>query len=115
MWTGGRTGPVVDVDDVRVRRRERGRGAFDLLAVVAALVVVGLGLANLCAVDGTGPAARQAAIALAGLALLAALWRFRLRLLIVLGWVTYVLALVLLLAVHVAGETSRGATRWIGI
>lgn len=115
MWTGGRTGAPVDVENVRARRRDRMQVACDLLAVVAALVVVGFGLANLRAVGGAGLAVRQAAIAVAGIALLAALWRFRLRMLIVLGWITYGLALALLLAVEVAGETTKGATRWLDV
>lgn len=115
MWTGRRTGTVVDVENVRARRRDRVRVAADVLAVAAALVVVGLGLANLRAVDGTGLATRQAAVAAAGMILLGALWRFRLRLLMVLGWATYGLALALLLAVHAVGETTKGATRWLAI
>ena len=60
-------------------------------------------------------AVRQAGIAGAGIVLLAALWRFRMRLLMALGWVTYAAAVLLLGAVHTAGVTVNGARRWIGI
>ena len=86
-----------------------------MVAIIAALVLVVIGLANLWAVDGFEFAARQAAIAVAGVVLLAAFWRFRGTLLTALGWVTYLGAVVLLAVVHVAGETFNGATRWIGI
>ncbi|WP_308259099.1 FtsW/RodA/SpoVE family cell cycle protein [Pseudonocardia sp. H11422] len=99
----------------RQRRRQRLGGAFDLLAVVAALVMVGLGLANLWAVDGMAMAVRQAVIAGVGVLLLALLWRFRVRLLTVLGWVCYGSAVLLLGAVLVVGLSANGATRWIGI
>ncbi|GAA1180457.1 FtsW/RodA/SpoVE family cell cycle protein [Pseudonocardia alaniniphila] len=97
------------------RRKDKGGVTFDVLAIIAALVLVVIGLANLWAVDGFEFAARQAAIAVAGVVLLAAFWRFRGALLTALGWVTYLGAVVLLAVVHVAGETFNGATRWIGI
>jgi cell division protein FtsI/penicillin-binding protein 2/cell division protein FtsW (lipid II flippase) len=97
-------------------RRKDARGVtFDVLAIIAALVLVALGLANLYAVDGVDMAARQAAIGAAGIVLLAALWRFRIGLLTALGWVTYCVAVLFLAAVHVAGVTFNGATRWVGI
>src|SRR5690606_15662199 len=98
-----------------LRPPDRRGVAFDLVAVLAALVLVGLGLANLLAVDGIEQATRQGTIAAAGVVLLVALWRFRERLLVVLGWITYVVAVLLLAAVHVAGVTVNGATRWITI
>jgi cell division protein FtsI/penicillin-binding protein 2/cell division protein FtsW (lipid II flippase) len=97
------------------RRRDTGGVAFDLLAIVAALVLVGLGLANLDAVDSLDMAVRQSAIAAAGVLLLASLWRFRTRLLTVLGWVTYGAAVIFLAGVHFVGETVNGATRWIAL
>ena len=109
--------PVPDEPTGRgpLRRKDTRGAAFDVLAIVAALVLVGLGLANLYAVDGLDMAARQASVAAAGVVLLAALWRFRIRLLTVLGWVTYGAAVLCLTAVHLAGVTFNGATRWIGI
>ncbi|MDT7620587.1 MAG: hypothetical protein QOF99_1488 [Pseudonocardiales bacterium] len=108
----------------RIRREPRtGRLAghtahgrhLDLPAVTAALVVVGIGVANLWAVDGAGLAVRQALYAVVGLALLAVLGRSRLRLLTALGWGCYGLALVCLVAVRFAGTSANGATRWIGV
>jgi cell division protein FtsI/penicillin-binding protein 2/cell division protein FtsW (lipid II flippase) len=99
----------------RLRPRDRRGITCDVVAILAALVLVGLGLANLYAVDGVDMAVRQAAIAGAGIVLLAALWRFRMRLLMTLGWVTYAAAVLLLGAVHTAGVTVNGARRWIGI
>src|SRR5256885_11616720 len=108
--------PVPDEPERRPMRRRDTRGvAFDVVAVLAALVLVGLGLANLYAVDGVDMAVRQATIAGAGVVVLTALWQFRMRVLMVLCWVTYVAAVVLLATVHVAGVTYNGATRWIAI
>ena len=97
------------------RRKDTGGITFDVLAIVAALGLVGVGLANLYAVDGVDMAVRQASVAAAGVVLLTALWRFRIRLLTALGWVTYGAAVIFLAVVHVAGVTVNGATRWIGI
>jgi len=83
--------------------------------VVAALVVVGVGLANLWAVDGRDLALRQALFAVTGAALLAGLWRCRPRLLAALGWACYAMALVFLVAVRFAGSSANGATRWIDV
>ncbi|MBB6376262.1 cell division protein FtsI/penicillin-binding protein 2/cell division protein FtsW (lipid II flippase) [Pseudonocardia eucalypti] len=90
-------------------------GAFDLVAVASAVVLVGLGVANLYAVSGFGLAARQAVVALLGLALLGWLWRFRVRLLAALGWACYAVAIFFLLAVLVVGSSAKGATRWIDL
>jgi cell division protein FtsI/penicillin-binding protein 2/cell division protein FtsW (lipid II flippase) len=98
-----------------LRPTDRRGVAFDLVAVLAALVLVGLGLANLYAVDGLDQAARQATIAAVGVVLLVALWRFRMGLLMALGWLTYAAAVLLLAAVHVAGVTFNGAKRWISV
>src|SRR4051794_37028768 len=73
----------------REQRRNRRSAAFDLLAVAAALALVGLGLANLYLIGETELAARQGAIAVAGVLALAVCWRFRVRYLDVLGWVAY--------------------------
>lgn len=95
-------------------KRVRG-GAFDLAAIVGALALVGLGLANLYAVDGPGLAIRQAMFAVAGLVLVALFWRFRVRMLTVLGWVCYGVAAFLLVAVPLVGISVNGATRWISV
>jgi cell division protein FtsI/penicillin-binding protein 2/cell division protein FtsW (lipid II flippase) len=96
------------------RRRRRG-SAFDLLAVVAALALVGFGLANLYLIGEPQLAARQGLIAAGGVLTLAAFWRVRVRYLGVLGWVAYGAAVVLLLGVLAFGLTAKGATRWIAI
>src|SRR5690348_9997286 len=98
----------------RQERRNLRSGAFDLLAVVAALALVGLGLANLYLVGAADLATRQAVIAGAGVLALALFWRVRVRMLGILSWASYAVAVVLLAAVPVAGLTANGATRWIG-
>src|SRR4051794_41775284 len=61
----------------REQRRNLRGGAFDLLAVAAALALVGLGLANLYLVGETELATRQALIAAGGVLALAVFWRGR--------------------------------------
>jgi cell division protein FtsI/penicillin-binding protein 2/cell division protein FtsW (lipid II flippase) len=97
------------------QRRNRRGGAFDLLAVLAALTLVGLGLANLHLTGADDQALRQGTIAVGGVLALAAFWRARVRLLGVLGGAAYVSSVLLLGAVLVLGITANGATRWIGI
>jgi cell division protein FtsI/penicillin-binding protein 2/cell division protein FtsW (lipid II flippase) len=99
----------------RQQRRNLRSGAFDLLAVVTALALVGLGLANLYLNDAPELAARQAMIAGGGMLALALFWRVRVRMLGVLSWACYGTAVVLLAAVPAVGVTANGATRWIGI
>src|SRR3954469_4986170 len=99
----------------REQRRNLRSSAFDLLAVVAALALVGLGLANLYLDGDTGLAARQGVIAAGGVLALAAFWRVRVRYLRVLGWAAYGAAVLLLIGVLAVGLTARGATRWIAI
>src|SRR3954454_4628105 len=99
----------------REQRRNLRSGAFDLLAVVAALALVGLGLANLYLDGDTGLAARQGVIAAGGGLALAVFWRVRVRYLRVLGWAAYGAAVLLLIGVLAVGLTARGATRWIAI
>jgi cell division protein FtsI/penicillin-binding protein 2/cell division protein FtsW (lipid II flippase) len=99
----------------KLRHKDSGGVAFDVLAILAAIVLVGLGLANLEAVEGPATAARQAAVGAVGIVLVGVLWRFRVGLLVVLGWVTYLLAVLLLGVVLVMGVSANGATRWIGI
>ena len=96
------------------RRRRRG-GAFDLLAVLAALVLVGAGLANLWLIGEPELAARQGLIAAGGLVALAVFWRVRVRYLGVLGWVAYGGTLLFLVGVLAVGLSANGATRWFAI
>src|SRR5690349_9447756 len=97
------------------RRRARFGGAFDLLAVAAALGVVALGLANLTLIGETGLAVRQGTIAAGGLLALGVFWRTRVRYLGVLGWLAYGASVVLLVGVLVLGLSANGATRWLAI
>jgi cell division protein FtsI/penicillin-binding protein 2/cell division protein FtsW (lipid II flippase) len=91
----------------------RRSAAFDLLAVIAAVALVGLGMANLYLVGEAGLAARQGLIAAGGVLALAVFWRVRVRFLGVLAWVAYGAAVVLLVGVLVVGLSANGATRWI--
>jgi cell division protein FtsI/penicillin-binding protein 2/cell division protein FtsW (lipid II flippase) len=95
--------------------RRIGSGTFDLLAIVAVAVLVGLGVLNLDAVGGHTLASHQLATAAAGLVLLMVFWRSRARLLTILGWLSYVTAVLCLLAVLVIGVKAFGATRWLSL
>jgi cell division protein FtsI/penicillin-binding protein 2/cell division protein FtsW (lipid II flippase) len=99
----------------RQQRRNRRSSAFDLLALVAALALVGFGMANLYLIGEEELAARQGLIAATGVLALALFWRVRVRLLGVLAWVAYGAAVVLLAGVLVVGLSANGATRWIAI
>jgi cell division protein FtsI/penicillin-binding protein 2/cell division protein FtsW (lipid II flippase) len=99
----------------REQRRARRGSAFDLLAVLAALTLVGLGLANLYLTGATEHAARQASIAVGGVLALAVFWRVRVRYLRVLGWAAYAAAALLLVGVLTMGLSANGATRWFAI
>ena len=83
--------------------------------MVAALVLVSAGLANLAAVDGDAAALRQLVISAMGVGLLAALWRVRVGLLGVLGWISYGAGIVMLGAVLLVGVAANGATRWLAV
>ncbi|HST97098.1 MAG TPA: FtsW/RodA/SpoVE family cell cycle protein [Geodermatophilus sp.] len=119
MPISGPDGLPIDGPRGRRRTREQRRalrsGAFDLLAVVAALALVGLGLVNLHLVGATELAARQTVIAIVGVVALAAFWRVRVRYLGILGWAAYGAAVVLLVGVLTVGLSANGATRWIAI
>src|SRR5690349_14308948 len=99
----------------RQERRNLRSAAFDLIAVVAALTLVVLGVANLYLVGAADLATRQALIAGSGVLALALSWRVRVRVLGVLSWASYAVAVLLLAAVPVAGLTANGATRWIAV
>ncbi|MGY1823217.1 FtsW/RodA/SpoVE family cell cycle protein [Geodermatophilus sp. SYSU D00079] len=119
MPISGPAGPPIDGPRRPRRTREQRRalrsGAFDLLAVAAALALVGLGLANLYLVGATELAARQAVIAAGGVLALAVFWRVRVRYLGVLGWAAYGAAVLFLVGVLTMGLSANGATRWIAI
>jgi cell division protein FtsI/penicillin-binding protein 2/cell division protein FtsW (lipid II flippase) len=104
-----------DHGTTREQRQKVRSGVFDLLAVVAAMVLVGLGLANLKVIGEPALATRQGIIAAGGLLALAVFWRFRARYLTALGWLTYGAAVLLLVAVLRIGRSANGATRWISI
>jgi cell division protein FtsI/penicillin-binding protein 2/cell division protein FtsW (lipid II flippase) len=99
----------------RQQRRALRGGLFDLLAVVAALALVALGLANLERIGETTAAVRQGLIAAAGLLALAVFSRVRTRYLTVLGWMSYGVAVLLLVGVLRVGLSAYGATRWLAI
>ena len=119
MAIGGPTRAPAALGVGRRRTREQRRNnrgtAFDLLAVLAAVALVGLGLANLYLVGEAELAARQGLIAAGGVLALAAFWRVRVRFLGVLAWAAYGAAVVLLVGVLAVGLSANGATRWIAI
>ena len=90
-------------------------GAFDVLAVLAMLVLVGLGVLNLYAIGGRSLVSHQLLIAAAGLAALVVLWRMRASLLVYLGWACYGVAVLFLGAVLVIGTEANGAQRWLAV
>ena len=99
----------------RDRRRKMRSGIFDLVAVLAAAALVGLGLLNLSLIGAPALAVRQGVIAAGGLLALAVCWRFRVRYLTVLGWMAYGVSVLLLVGVLRVGQAANGATRWIAI
>jgi cell division protein FtsI/penicillin-binding protein 2/cell division protein FtsW (lipid II flippase) len=119
LITGPAAPPPVPHGERRKRtwqQRRNWRGsAFDLLAVVAALALVGLGLANLHLTGADELALRQGTIAVGGVLALGLFWRFRVRLLGILGAVAYGASVLLLAAVLLLGISANGATRWIAV
>lgn len=99
----------------RLRRRNAGSDAFGLLALCAVVVLVTLGLLNLYAIGEPELAVHQLITTVAGLVLLGMLWKWRGRLLIVLGWVCYGLGVLLLVMVMAIGIEAGGATRWLSV
>ena len=88
---------------------------FDGVALIGAVVLVGLGALNLYAVGGWSGALRQLTVVAPGIVLLVALRRMRTERLVVLGWGCYGLSVLLLIAVMLAGLEAKGARRWLGI
>lgn len=100
-----------------VRRTRRGRDVtgrlLDLAALAAVAVLVTLGTVNLRAVRAPLLAEHQLQSVVVGTALMLVLWATPPRWLFRLGWVVYGLAIVLLVAVAVAGVEAYGAKRWL--
>jgi cell division protein FtsI/penicillin-binding protein 2/cell division protein FtsW (lipid II flippase) len=92
-----------------------GAGAWDVLAIVAMLVLVGLGVLNLYAVGGRTMASHQLVTAVGGLVLFAVLWWTGARFLTGLGWVCYGMGVLFLVAVLGAGVRVNGAQRWLAV
>ncbi|HET8560803.1 MAG TPA: FtsW/RodA/SpoVE family cell cycle protein [Marmoricola sp.] len=88
---------------------------LDPLAVIAVAVLVGLGLANLAALGDTSVLQHQLVVDLAGVLLLLLLRRWRTDGLRWLGWGTYLVSVLLLMAVDLAGSTVNGARRWLDL
>ncbi|HEY4025171.1 MAG TPA: FtsW/RodA/SpoVE family cell cycle protein [Candidatus Dormibacteraeota bacterium] len=89
--------------------------SIDLLAVLAAGILVALGELNLVAIGETGLAVHQLVAVLGGAVLLLLLLRVRASSLPLLGSAAYAVALVLLLAVLVKGRGANGAQRWFSL
>ncbi len=117
----------VDGDEDRATRRrararareERGleprrRVVADVAAVLAAVVLVALGAANLLAADEPSAAVTKLVTGGLGLALLGLLAARRRPVTPALAWGVYGTTVVLLLAVLVAGLEVNGARRWLG-
>lgn len=100
------SGDRVGVQDAR---------ALDPWVLIAAAVLVGLGLLNLYSVGMEALAARHAAIGVMGFVLMLAVARVRVEALPRFAWAMYGLAVALLLAVLFAGETVKGAQRWLDL
>jgi cell division protein FtsI/penicillin-binding protein 2/cell division protein FtsW (lipid II flippase) len=96
-------------------RLTRSHSRADVLAVLAVAVLVGLGLAHLVALDGRSLAEHQAVAVAVGLGLVLLLRRLHAHQLRRLGWVVYLAAVLLLLAVAAVGATAYGARRWLGL
>lgn len=110
--TGGPTAGPFRRTSRELRRIAAGL-TFDAVAVLAAGVLLLLGLLNLRAVGGSDLVAQQVTAILVGLLLLVILLASRAALLPLLGWACYLTALGLLVAVHLAGTEANGARRWL--
>lgn len=88
---------------------------FDPVAIGAVAVLAGLGLVNLAALGDTSVIRHQLVVDAAGVALFLVLLRWRSDGMRWLGWGCYLLSVLLLLAVDVAGSTVNGARRWLDI
>ena len=98
-----------------------GRGDPLLLLAVLTLAPLGVLMVYISSIHPggelrvSGPALRQLLVALAGVAAMPALARFDYRALRRLSAPAYVVALVLLIVVLVAGVSEYGARRWLGV
>lgn len=86
---------------------------LDPLTVGAIAVLAALGLANLAALGDHGLVWHQLVVDAAGVALFLVLRRWRTAGLRWLGWGSYVLSVVMLIAVDLGGSTVNGARRWL--
>lgn len=88
---------------------------WDALAVLAALLLAALGVANLVAVHSETLARHQAAAVAVGLVLLVVLYFAPTRWLPLLGWGSYAVAVALLALVAAHGVSAYGARRWLSL
>ncbi len=113
-------------EDRAARRREQARAReergiearrerlADAAAVIAAVVLVGLGAANLAAAGETGAAVTKLVTGGLGLVLLLVLAARRRPVTPALAWAVYGTTVALLLLVLAAGLEVNGARRWLG-
>ncbi|TSE00374.1 cell division protein [Skermania sp. ID1734] len=88
---------------------------FDPWIVVAAIVLVILGVLNMVALGMFSYATRQACFAGLGIVVMLALSRLRISDIRRFGWVLLGVSTVLLLAVPVIGVAAKGAQRWLDL
>jgi cell division protein FtsI/penicillin-binding protein 2/cell division protein FtsW (lipid II flippase) len=99
----------------RAHRELSWLAGLDPIALLAVAGLVAAGLLNLYAIGEPGLALHQLVAVLAGLVLLLGLRRISVRSLPLLGRAAYVVALLMLLAVFVAGARAYGARRWLAV
>ncbi|HLH68034.1 MAG TPA: FtsW/RodA/SpoVE family cell cycle protein [Candidatus Dormibacteraeota bacterium] len=99
----------------RARRELSWLAGLDPIALLAVAGLVAAGLLNLYAIGEPSLALHQLVAVLAGLVLLLGLRRMNVRSLPLLGRTAYVVALLMLLAVFVAGSRAYGARRWLAV
>ena len=97
------------------RLQQLGAGVADLLAVLAAAALVGLGALNLYAVSGRPAAERQLLLGAVGVVALLVLRATRLGSSAILAWACYGLSILLLGGVEVVGVSANGARRWLAV
>jgi cell division protein FtsI/penicillin-binding protein 2/cell division protein FtsW (lipid II flippase) len=91
------------------------RPHLDVVALVAAALLILLGLLNLDALGEHARAQHQAFVVLVGVALFLLLSRFRSASLPWIGWACYAGSVVMLAVVELAGVTAYGAQRWLDL
>src|SRR5437870_1833079 len=83
--------------------------------VMAAVVIVLLGLLNLLSLGMTSHAVRHIIFAALGLAMMCVVSRLRVSELRAVGWALLAVATVMLAAVSIIGVTAKGAQRWLDL